>query len=258
MLNVNTVAMVKTSNQLQQDTTVNTVLKTNDYSKFKSKDGNRNLNELHLKRLTESVRQNDLLHANPILVNEKYEIIDGQHRFNVCRKLGKAIHYIKVKGLGLQEIQILNANSKNWKLDDYIDGYCQMNLPEYCYFKNLIRKTNLGITSLLALFVTGTTSGNAMESLKTGNLKLGHKTRGLIILEWIEEWTKHYPNSFRRTFIVALVNLYNVKGYSHEKMMQKIKYQSTKLVDCTNTKTYLALLEEIYNFKERGEKLRFF
>jgi hypothetical protein len=258
MLNVNTVAMVKTSNQLQQDTTVNTVLKTNDYSKFKSKDGNRNLNELHLKRLTESVRQNDLLHANPILVNDKYEIIDGQHRFNVCRQLGKSIHYIKVKGLGLQEIQILNANSKNWKLDDYIDGYCQMNLPEYCYFKNLIRKTNLGITSLLALFVTGTTSGNAMESLKTGNLKLGHKTRGLIILEWIEEWTKHYPNSFRRTFIVALVNLYNVKGYSHEKMMQKIKYQSTKLVDCTNTKTYLALLEEIYNFKERGEKLRFF
>jgi hypothetical protein len=250
--------MVKTSNQLQQDTTVNTVLKTNDYSKFKSKDGNRNLNELHLKRLTESVRQNDLLHANPILVNENYEIIDGQHRFNVCRQLGKSIHYIKVKGLGLQEIQILNANSKNWKLDDYIDGYCQMNLPEYCYFKNLIRKTNLGITSLLALFVTGTTSGNAMESLKTGNLKLGHKTRGLIILEWIEEWTKHYPNSFRRTFIVALVNLYNVKGYSHEKMMQKIKYQSTKLVDCTNTKTYLALLEEIYNFKERGEKLRFF
>jgi hypothetical protein len=258
MLNVNTVAMVKTSNQLQQDTTVNTVLKTNDYSKFKSKDGNRNLNELHLKRLTESVRQNDLLHANPILVNDKYEIIDGQHRFNVCRQLGKSIHYIKVKGLGLQEIQILNANSKNWKLDDYIDGYCQMNLPEYCYFKNLIRRTNLGITSLLALFVTGTTSGNAMESLKTGNLKLGHKTRGLIILEWIEEWTKHYPNSFRRTFIVALVNLYNVKGYSHEKMMQKIKYQSTKLVDCTNTKTYLALLEEIYNFKERGEKLRFF
>jgi hypothetical protein len=258
MLNVNTVAMVKTSNQLQQDTTVNTVLKTNDYSKFKSKDGNRNLNELHLKRLTESVKQNDLLHANPILVNENYEIIDGQHRFNVCRQLGKSIHYIKVKGLGLQEIQILNANSKNWKLDDYIDGYCQMNLPEYCYFKNLIRKTNLGITSLLALFVTGTTSGNAMESLKTGNLKLGHKTRGLIILEWIEEWTKHYPNSFRRTFIVALVNLYNVKGYSHEKMMQKIKYQSTKLVDCTNTKTYLALLEEIYNFKERGEKLRFF
>jgi hypothetical protein len=30
------------------------------------------------------------------------------------------------------------------------------------------------------------------------------------------------------------------------------------LVDCTNSKSYVALLEEIYNYKERGAKLRFF
>jgi hypothetical protein len=256
MLNLNTVAMVKTSNQLQKDTTVNTVLKTNDYSKFKSKDGNRNLNELHLKRLTQSIKQNDLLHANPILVNENYEIIDGQHRFNVCRQLNKPVHYVKVKGLGLSEIQILNANAKNWKLEDYIDGYCSMGMQEYCYLKALITKTNLGITPLLSMFTYY--NGTSCDDLKNGQLILNFKNRGLIILEWIKDWVKFYQGGDRRSFIYALIQLYNVKGYSHEKMMQKIKYQSTKLVDCTNTKTYLALLEEIYNFKERGEKLRFF
>jgi hypothetical protein len=256
MLNLNTVAMVKTSNQLQQDTTVNTVLKTNDYSKFKSKDGNRNLNELHLKRLTESVKQNDLLHANPILVNEKYEIIDGQHRFNVCRQLNKPVHFVQVKGLGLRHIQILNANAKNWKLEDYIDGYCSMNLSEYCYFKQQMVKSKLGTTTLLSLF--SKQGINAIEELKSGKLELPNKNRGIIILSWIKDWCKYYPGSERRSFILALVTLHSVKGYSHEKMMQKLKYQSTKIVDCTNGKTYLALLEEIYNFKERGEKLRFF
>lgn len=257
MLNLNTVAMVKTSNQLQQDTTVNTVLKTNDYSKFKSKDGNRNLNQLHLKRLTESIKLNDLLHANPILVNEKYEIIDGQHRFNVCRELKKPVHYVKVKGLGLSEIQILNANAKNWKLEDYIDGYCSMGMQEYCYFKVLMTKSNLGISPLLAMFTHGA-NGISCDDLKNGKLNLIHKNRGLIILEWIKDWVKFYEGGDRRSFIYALIQLHNIKGYSHEKMMQKIKYQSTKLVDCTNTKTYLALLEEIYNYKERNEKLRFF
>lgn len=256
MLNLNTVAMVKTSNQLQQDTTVNTVLKTNNYSKFKSKDGNRNLNVLHLKRLTQSIKQNDLLHANPILVNEKYEIIDGQHRFNVCRELNKPVHYIKVKGLGLSEIQILNANAKNWKLEDYIDGYCSMGMQEYCYLKTLMMKSNLGITLLLAMFHSD--NGSTSEKLKNGQLILNFKNRGLIILEWIKDWVKFYEGADRRVFIFALIQLYNLDGYSHEKMMQKIKYQSTKLVDCTNTKTYLALLEEIYNYKERNEKLRFF
>jgi hypothetical protein len=251
-------SMVKTSNHTQKDTTVNTVLKTNDYSKFKTKKGNRDLNELHLKRLMTSVQELDLLHANPILVNEDFEIIDGQHRFNVCNQLKKPIYYTISKGLGLREIQVLNANTKNWKMEDYIDGYCSMQMPEYCYLKNLLNTSGLGISHLLAMFATGGDSGNAANDVKNGNLKLPYKNRGLILLQWIKEWIKFYEGSDRRAFVLALVNLYNIKGYSHEKMMQKIKYQSTKIVDCTNTKTYLALLEEIYNFKERGDKLRFF
>ena len=257
MFNTLNGAMAKTSTQLQQDKEVNQVYKTNDYSKFKSKDGNRNLNELHLKRLTESVKQNDLLHANPILVNEKYEIIDGQHRFNVCRELGKSVHYIKVKGLGLNEIQVLNANSKNWKIEDYIDGYCSMGKSHYLELKKYINSTNLGVTVLVALFC-GSDNGDYITNLKNGDLKITHKHRGLVILKWINEWQTHYAGFSRRSFVLALAHLYTVKGYNHDKMMQKIKYQSAKLVDSINTKTYLALLEEIYNYKERGEKLRFF
>jgi hypothetical protein len=250
-------SMVKTSNHTQKDTTVNTVLKTNDYAKFKTKQGNRDLNELHLKRLSTSVKEKDLLHANPILVNEDFEIIDGQHRFNVCKELNKPIYFLMVEGLGLTEIQVLNANTKNWKMEDYIDGYCSMQIPEYCYFKNLLNNTGLGISVLLAMF-SDNNNGDTCVKLRNGELKLPHKNQGLIILQWIKEWIKVYEGSDRRAFVLALVNLYKTKGYSHEKMMQKIKYQSTKIVDCTNVKTYLALLEEIYNFKERGDKLRFF
>jgi hypothetical protein len=258
MYNTQLASMVKTSNHTQKDTTVNTVLKTNDYSKFKTKQGNRSLNELHLKRLKNSVELNDLLHANPILVNEHLEIIDGQHRFNVCCELNKPVYYLCIEGLGLPEIQILNANAKNWKMEDYIDGYCNLGFEEYCYFKNLLNKTNLGITPLLAMFAMSGLNGDSTEDLKNGTLKLTNKTRGLIILRWVDDILKYYASANRRTFILALIHLYKIKGYSHEKMMQKIKYQSTKLVDCTNVKTYLALLEEIYNFKERGDKLRFF
>jgi hypothetical protein len=256
MLNSNIGSMTKCSSYIQKDATVNTVLKTNDYSKFQTKEGNRSLNELHLKRLMSSVQENDLLEANPILVNENFEIIDGQHRFKVCEQLNKPIHYIVVNGLGLLQIQTLNANTKNWKMEDYVDGYCSMGMPEYCYLKTQIEKTNYGITILLAIFAD--LNGQMGHCLKNGNLKLANKNRGLVILKWIQDWEQFYYGSDRRSFVLALVSLYNVKEYSHEKMMQKLKYQSMKLVDCTNTKTYIALLEEIYNYKERGEKLRFF
>lgn len=250
-------SMVKTSNHTQKDSTVNTVLKTNDYSKFKTKKGNRDLNELHLKRLSSSVKELDLLHANPILVNEHFEIIDGQHRFNVCKELNKPIYFLMVEGLGLTEIQVLNANSKNWKMEDYIDGYCSMAMVEYCEFKKYIETTDLGISVLLAL-LCGSNNSDYTSDLKNGKLKLTHKNRALVVLQWLKDWSEYYEGCKRRSFVVALVQLYSIKGYSHEKMMQKIKYQSAKLVDSLNVKTYIALLEEIYNFKERGDKLRFF
>ena len=258
MYNTQLASMVKPSSHTQKDTAVNTVMKTKDYARFKTLGGNRQLNELHLKRLLTSVMVKNLLFANPILVNEKFEIIDGQHRFAVCQDLGFPIHYLLVENLGLSDVQTLNANTKNWKLEDYIDGYCDMGLQEYCYLKSKMTKTGLGVSTLLAIFAAGGTSGQTMYGVKEGELKLLHKNRGLVLLEWIKNWLNFYPGADRRTFVLALVQLYNVQEYNHEKMMQKIQYQSTKLVDCTNTKTYLALLEEIYNYKERGEKLRFF
>ena len=46
---------------------VNQVLKTNDYSMFKHMNGNRNINKLHLKRLTESMSEKYI--EVPIIVN---------------------------------------------------------------------------------------------------------------------------------------------------------------------------------------------
>ena len=66
--------MVNNSNQVQT---------TSNYSLFTSLEGNRNVNKLHVKRLKESMQKKYLFTV--IIVNEKYQIIDGQHRFTACK-----------------------------------------------------------------------------------------------------------------------------------------------------------------------------
>lgn len=56
---------------------VGQVCQTNDYSLFKTLKGNRNINQAHLYRLTKSIKEKYLL--SPIVVNEHFEIIDGQN-----------------------------------------------------------------------------------------------------------------------------------------------------------------------------------
>ena len=57
---------------------INQVIKTNDYNTFKVMPGNRPVNKLHVRRLSKSMEEKHLM--SPILVNEKMQVIDGQHR----------------------------------------------------------------------------------------------------------------------------------------------------------------------------------
>lgn len=94
--------MVKHSNQVHT---------TTDYFLFfKPIEGNRNKNIIHLSRLKKSISENYLFTV--IIVNEKYEIIDGQHRFECVKELKLPLHYIVCKGYGLNEVHVLYENSK--------------------------------------------------------------------------------------------------------------------------------------------------
>ena len=64
---------------------VNQVLQTNVHSIFKTQKGNRPINKNHLDRLILSMKKKYLI--SPILVNEKMEVIDGQHRLQAQKEL---------------------------------------------------------------------------------------------------------------------------------------------------------------------------
>ena len=85
------------------------VFQSNDYSKFTLLHGNRKVNPLHVKRLKQSFSKQYLI--SPIMVNENYKIIDGQHRFTAAREMGLVINYFIISGYGLNEIQMLNTNT---------------------------------------------------------------------------------------------------------------------------------------------------
>ena len=100
-----------------------TYFETKNYSIFKFLNGNRNLELPHLKRLTESMTEMYLLSI--IVVNEHFELIDGQHRFTAAQHLGLPIHFIIKTGYGLKEVQRLNTNSSVWNKKTYLESYCE-------------------------------------------------------------------------------------------------------------------------------------
>lgn len=60
---------------------------TSDYFRFKILDGNRDVLKSHVNKIKESMKKFGWIGPG-IIVNEKFEIIDGQTRFYAAKELG--------------------------------------------------------------------------------------------------------------------------------------------------------------------------
>lgn len=224
---------------------------TTDYFLFKPIDGNRQKNKLHLARLKASIEENYLFTA--IIVNENYEIIDGQHRFQVIKELGLPLNYIVCEGYGLNEVHALNANSKNWNWDDYLQGYCSLGYKNYLLYRDFKDKYQFGHNECLALLTGRQSNGKDGKDFNNGRLKINSIAEAERIAELIHMVSPYYDGYKRRWFVSAIITLLKRENFEFIEFLNKLKTQPTALQDCTSTASYIALIEEIYNYRRRDK-----
>lgn len=236
------------------------VKQTKNYSIFKQLKGNRSVNEINKNRLIESFKKNYLI--CPIIVNDNYEIIDGQHRFEAAKYLDLPVFYFVVPFYGVEEVQILNSNQKNWSTDDYVQGYIDMGKMDYSIYRDFRKKYNFPVTQTMEILRDKKSGGNdncsAIAEFRSGGFKVKNISKAKMIFEDIESIKFLYDGYKRTSFVAAMITLLNKEVFDFNEFKSKLKNQQSKLVDCTNTTNYIILIEEIYNYKRRVKiNLRF-
>src|SRR5688572_7627006 len=113
---------------------------TKDYSKFKIIVANREINKEHVRKLARSIKKKNLLFVRPLIVNDRMELIDGQHRLAACEQIGETIFYIKAGGLTKDDIAVLNTAQKNWTRLDFINFFAIEGVKEFKDISRLINK----------------------------------------------------------------------------------------------------------------------
>lgn len=240
---------MKTLQHIQ--TEVTNVYTTKDYFMFSSIEGNRNKNLLHINRLKKSIQNNYLFTV--IIVNENYEIIDGQHRYEVIKELGLPLNYIICKGYGLREVQILNQNMKKWNADDYLTGYCNLGYYDYIAYSEFKKKYNIGHYECMNI-LAGVSSKNNYLNFTEGKFKIKSLKNSEHLMQNIMMIEPYYNGIRRGEFISTMIQLSQNKNFVFTEFVQKLKLQPTALVDCTTVEGYKLLIEEIYNYR-RSKKI---
>ncbi len=141
--------------------------KTRDYSIFKKHEANRKLDDLALKKLENSIKFKNMLNIRPIIVNNKMEIIDGQHRLEIAKRLSLDIFYTIDNNSDDNDIILLNNNQTRWTQKDYLNYYVNKNSKEYIKMNDFMRSLNI-IDPNICLYLVGNKGGSKDDKFRCG------------------------------------------------------------------------------------------
>lgn len=246
---------------------VNHVYQTHDYALFSHIHGNRSIKKIHVKRLIQSFQVAYLL--SPILVNDKLQIIDGQHRFEAAKELGLPINYIVCQNYLLKEVQLLNTNMEKWSKMQYLESYCDLGHPEYLKVRNFMNQfpeLSLNICLTILTSLAGVNKIVKDETIKSQTNKNGYMTKktwedGLLIIPNYNESVieaqklmqiKPFYKGFKKPYFVrAILGIMRLEQYDHDQFIKKLSLGAMPLKDCASITQYRLLIEDIYNYKSR-------
>lgn len=230
--------------------------KTTDYSIFKRIPGNRPISISHVDCLSQAIQQKNLLSARPILVNERMEIIDGQHRLEAAKYLNIPIYYEVIPNLTINDVASLNSYQKNWKMEYFIYLYCEaVKNPEYIKFKSWLEKNDFSITQGISFFIDEANVGEFREKFKNGEFIFNENMDRIadtyrIFLSKAETYSRGSGRHWKNQVVVrAFAMFLSNKEIQESRFFEQLDKYSFMLTKRFKKQDIIDMFYEIYNYK---------
>jgi hypothetical protein len=236
---------------------VETIYTTTDYDGFIFTDWNRNVSNARVVKMVESIKQVGWL-PEPVMVNEKFEVIDGQSRVKALEKLGMPVQFCIRKGVGRKECQALNLFQKNWSTMDFIDSYVADGNDNYIWLKAMLKQYKRLTSSVVFSLAVSGGRGSAIgasdyfKTLESGDLKVSTEERksaddALFYLSRFVD-TATYLGGRKDKLYSAIMFMYLLDGVNAERLCANInKARYDGMVPSSTIEGYLQQFEIIYN-----------
>ena len=231
------------------------IYETRDYSQFRKMLGNRDAKSEN--KIVESIKAVGLI-PNPIIVNEKMEVIDGQNRLAALQQLEMPVYYLVVKGLDIEACRRLNIGQTNWGLDDYIASYANQGVADYQRLSSLINEfrkpfTIEGIVSMAKPKMLNEGGSSPRKPLMEGTFTLSREEYELATTRMRSAIDLGYGDLCRRKQFAARIfwacvsYIYQSQEVNAKDVIEQlIQYEAT-LPSCNRVSDQLAYFEDAVN-----------
>lgn len=207
----------------------------------------------HYKKVLQSIKENDYTKYQPILVNSKMEIVDGQNRFLACKELGLPIHFIVSDEIKIFAAADINRASKNWTAMDYAIHYAKRGREPYIRLLDLCARYNQKI-SIVQCFgkMSGGSFSSHSDNVKSGGFQFRDDVDIEDFLEHMMDFESYYEFSKKDKFVKSVLKLYLSDGYDKLKMKKKLRMASGIVHEQPRVEMMTEEILKLYNYKSRN------
>jgi DNA-binding Lrp family transcriptional regulator len=235
---------------------VNSIYKTTNYSMFKFRKDNRTISEGHVRNLSQKMKEKGWIAGSYAVINERGEIIDGQHRITAAIKANVPVFYTIESKTSFDNIQDLNQGQKNWTKGDHIHGWVIKENENYVTLDRYLKKfPEFKLTEML-MFLNNTSKSVTKEEFENGEFKV----RSLNVAnQWINNFQKlepYFEKGYSKSiFVRAMLRVMKKDQFNFDEFLHKVSVRPGMIHMCGTVDQYIEMIETIYNYNRRGGKI---
>jgi len=198
---------------------------TTDYSLFKLAQ-NREIKAKHVKEKLKSIEEDGL--QLPIVVNRRYEIVDGQHRFAALTKLKQPIPYIVSYAWKHEyDTAVINNTQKSWNTENWAEFKSKENgriREALALARNYYDLTEGRMTVTTALEMISSIGTGVITALKKGTYDYDNDRGNDIYqaLTIIASYPNKMKNPYNQKMTRAMKMLFNHYSYINKKAIERM------------------------------------
>ena len=224
----------------------NKIYSTTQYGVFNKLRGNRAVNELHVRKLVEAIKEKDL--QIPIIVDHDMNVLDGQHRLDAYKIVGNPITYIIKDKFELQDVRNVNSVNRKWTLTEYLMSYCKLGKKDYQLLEWFHRTYEFGIAECVAMLNgKGYTNVNILKEFRKGEFVIDDLEQGKTWAKNINACGEYFQYYKKATFIKAMLSAMKDKTFSFKIFFKRLSNNSSKLKNQGSRNDFIVNIERLYN-----------
>jgi hypothetical protein len=227
----------------------NVIHSTKHYHWFSYANGNREINHSEYLKLKKNIAESGQL--QPIMVNERGEVIDGQHRLAVCKELGIHVRFIVIPGTTIQTAVHLNTAGHRWSTIDWIHYYSKQGNEHYKRLLDFCKKSPFAVRLSVCIAQGNMTNGNETNNakdVKAGDWICKNWDDAEILLERLQQSSPQIRHSFTM-YASALIKYNKLQAFDWSRFARQLETYPEVLQKVADHEQALELIDKLYNYK---------